>query len=566
MRRWYLAVESNATIGARFGLHQSKVRRVLIEAGITMRTRRDQVALQDQRDGVRMPTCEELATGYETEGLTIVELAQRHEVSTTRIALMLRRCGIERRPGAARPHRLAAERAARRPPELTSMIISLYGAGQSRSAIARQVDVHRVVVDDVLRRAGVELRSRRKLPPADAWAHRYLAGETAAQIAATYGTSPEAVYRSLHLASVDRRAAGARGTPLPDEDVVALYVDQRLSLRDTANLLGASIPRVREVLAHLGKPRAGFDPATVDRPRFSRRYVDGATFNELASAFGLTPHQVTVTVRAFELPRRPPASRRPLTISDRQLAALVDAGYSDVDIATRHNVAVWAVLRLRRQNRLLRPPPNRVRPPVTRADLKRQLSAGVSRADIATAHHVGLATVTRWCTHYELDVIKPPRSTCARGIELEPQQLRTLYVDEQWTVRQIADHLGVDAALVNFAMHTHRIPVRHGGNGLQDDAIVLLDELYANTQVVAVLEHHHVPVRRRGGSLARRFPRPKPLDPDLVDELYAKLGLSATQISLITGHSASNVLDLLRRNGTPSRTASRSPWYERTLM
>ena len=49
MRRWYLAGDSNATIGARLGLHQSKVRRLLISAGVTMRTRREQVELQDLR-------------------------------------------------------------------------------------------------------------------------------------------------------------------------------------------------------------------------------------------------------------------------------------------------------------------------------------------------------------------------------------------------------------------------------------------------------------------------------------------------------------------------------------
>ena len=227
---------------------------------------------------------------------------------------------------------------------------------------------------------------------------------------------------------------------------------------------------------------------------------------------------------------------------------------------------MWAVVRRRRQSRLLRPPPNKLRPPLSRAALKRQLDAGVSRADIATANHVGLATVTRWCTHYGLDVAKPPRSTAARGVEIDPQQLRALYVDEQRSARQIADHFGVDTALVNFALHTHRIPVRHGGNGLQQDAVVLLDALYADGQIVGLLERHHVPVRRRAGTLAQRFPHPAPLDAALVDELYANLGLSATHISLITGHSASNVLDLLRRHGTPSRTASRSPWYERTLM
>jgi hypothetical protein len=37
MRRWYLAGDSNAT--RRLGLRQSKVRRVFLEAGVTMRSR-----------------------------------------------------------------------------------------------------------------------------------------------------------------------------------------------------------------------------------------------------------------------------------------------------------------------------------------------------------------------------------------------------------------------------------------------------------------------------------------------------------------------------------------------
>ena len=101
-----------------------------------------------------------------------------------------------------------------------------------------------------------------------------------------------------------------------------------------------------------------------------------------------------MAIRYLELPRRLQVTHRPLQISDRQLAALVAAGHSDTDIATRYRVAVWAVVRRRRRSRLLRPPPNKVRPPLTRAQLKRQLAAR-TRADIATAHNVGLATVTR---------------------------------------------------------------------------------------------------------------------------------------------------------------------------
>ena len=124
----------------------------------------------------------------------------------------------------------------------------------------------------------------------------------------------------------------------------------------------------------------------------------------------------------------------------------------------------------------------------------------------------------------------------------------------------------VDSALINFALHSHRIPVRHGGHGTQDHAVVLLDALYADTDITEALRRYNIPLRPRAGTLSRRFPKPAPLAPELAEELYDTLGLSTIQISLLTGHTASNVLEVLRRHGIPSRTGSRSPWYERTLM
>ena len=132
--------------------------------------------------------------------------------------------------------------------------------------------------------------------------------------------------------------------------------------------------------------------------------------------------------------------------------------------------------------------------------------------------------------------------------------------------RQIADEFGVDSALVNFALHSHRIPVRHGGFGTQDDAIVLLDALYADGDVTAALGRHNVALRPSGRHARPKIPAPAPLTPELAEELYDTLGLSTMQISLLTGHTASNVLEVLRKRGIPSRPAGRSPWYERTLM
>ena len=316
MKRWYLAGDSNSTIGRRLGLHPSTVRRVLIEAGVTMRTRREQVALHDARAGVRIPSAEELAAGYVDEGLTSAELADRYGITEARVHSMLCRYGIERRPGGIRPARADAERAQRRPPQLIEDIVTLYRSGLSRTATAARVGVHRKLVDDVLHRAGVEFRDRRKLPPVSEWANRYVDdGETAAEIAATFAVAPETVLHALAAAGIERRPAKVRMPPLIDDEVVACYVRERMSLQATAKRLGVSTPRVRAAVGRLGVLRTKFDPSTLDRRRFARRYAAGATFTELGDEFGLTPHQVSVAVRTFDLPPRLPVTHRPLTIT-----------------------------------------------------------------------------------------------------------------------------------------------------------------------------------------------------------------------------------------------------------
>ena len=221
---------------------------------------------------------------------------------------------------------------------------------------------------------------------------------------------------------------------------------------------------MRAAVGRLGVLRTAFDPSTLDRKRFVRRYDAGATIAELGQEFELTEHEVGVAIRYLELPRRLQVTHRPLQISDRQLAALVAAGHSDTDIATRYRVAVWAVVRRRRRSRLLRPPPNKVRPPLTRAQLKRQLAARTRR------HRHG---PQRRARHRDalvrplgLDVVGPrPPSGGGHAVELDPTELRRLYVDEQWSARQIGDHLGVDGAIVTFALHHIASPYAAAATG-----------------------------------------------------------------------------------------------------
>ena len=66
-----------------------------------MRTRREQVALNDARAGVRAPSGEELVAGYVDEGLTSAELADRFGSTVTRARSMLCRYGDTRGCGRA---------------------------------------------------------------------------------------------------------------------------------------------------------------------------------------------------------------------------------------------------------------------------------------------------------------------------------------------------------------------------------------------------------------------------------------------------------------------------------
>ncbi|MFT3851360.1 MAG: hypothetical protein QM733_01245 [Ilumatobacteraceae bacterium] len=535
---------------------------MLIAAGVTMRTRAEQVAANDDRAGVRVPSREELVELYRAQGLTMVEIAERFGLNDSRVLLLLRRHGIERRPARARPERLQAERAERRPPELVAEILELHRLGRSRNAIARRVGVHTQVVADVVRDAGLELHDRRKLPPFEVWVHRYLDGdETAAEIGATYSVAANTVIRSLRRAGVERRPAKVRQLPLDESEVLACYVDQRLSIVDTAARLGVSVPRVRAVLHGHAVIRRGFEPTSIDRRRFKSQYESGVPLDELSAEFGLSDRHVKFAAREFGLPPRP--SHATLDISDERLAALVRSGRSDEEIAAMFDVAVSQVVH-RRRGAGIRRPIHPLQIPISRKRLERLLAAGVTRAEIATRHQVSLARVTKWCKHYELEVASS-RATAGVSVDIDPVELRRLYITEEWSAAQIGAELGMDPTLVVFALHTHRIPVRESGRGTSD-AVIILDELYADADVVAVLRAHDVPLRRRGGSLPKRFPHPGPLIEQLVVALYSKVGLSAVHISLLTGHGRSAVFDALRRSGTPARTGRRSPWFERRIL
>lgn len=107
---------------------------------------------------------------------------------------------------------------------------------------------------------------------------------------------------------------------------------------------------------------------------------------------------------------------------------------------------------------------------------------------------------------------------------------------------------------------TRRLPLRQADRGL-----LLLDDLYADPDVVAPLQRHHIPVRPQHGPIVARFPQPAPLTTSLLRQGYLGIGLSAQHIELLTGQPAHQILDALHAAAIPVRTidGTASPWLAR---
>jgi hypothetical protein len=92
----------------------------------------------------------------------------------------------------------------------------------------------------------------------------------------------------------------------------------------------------------------------------------------------------------------------------------------------------------------------------------------------------------------------------------------------------------------------------------------LLAALYADPEVLRVLDRHGVPARAPAGPPWQRFPAPRPLTATLVGDLYEGCGLSLHHIELLTGRPAAAVGGVLRTSGIKLRPpGGRSPFTDR---
>jgi len=403
-----------------------------------------------------------------------------------------------------------------------------------------------------------------------------------AEIAARLGCTAATVRAQMHrhgIKLIAGHGGGAARLPRPPlAELTALYLEQRYTVGELAAHYGRSGAWARDVLIDAGIPRRlpgrrDNRPALppVDPDQLRRRYIEQQwTLNQIAEELGCSEFRIYTAMRRHGIPSRPGGTRRkdPPAIDSKQLRDLyVGQRRSDADIAHALGLNTFQVTSRRRELGITRSSPPKAPPPRPPASELHRLYAeqGFTLAQIARQYATSTPVVRSWLVTANLPV--RPRTTRATRHTFDTNQLRTLYLDREWSGAEIAAHYDCTVKLVYRALHEAGIPVRHRTRRLGlTPADRMLELLYADRIITQVLRQNRVPRRTEPGAIVDRFPTPVALTTVLLEQLYVTVGLSTQLIELLTGQPAENVLAALHHVTIPVRcSGGPSPWTRRQL-
>ena len=362
--------------------------------------------------------------------------------------------------------------------------------------------------------------------------------------------------------------------PDPDPAVLRrLYVDDGRTEREIARLLSISQAHLAASLANVGIER-----------RTVRRLcpVDARTLAELYSAPGATVaslsrrfHVAKATIQRWlaDAGLLPPDPR----IDHTRLRRLyVDRLFTVAEVA--HTLGIP---RARVQRELVvagvglrsnhHRPPRGKRVAVTDARLKRLYLK--QRLPIqAIAERTGVSTLYVQKRLREVGLVKRLGSFTPR-CPIPPDELRRRAAELYETglnMRSVGRELGVSGQTVRGALHEARVPVRRSGpRSHEEPARTLVDDLYADPDILAALRRNQVAIP---GDWAPTGPfeslAPLPLSRELLRELYEEIGLAIVHIALLLGVGNGAARAGLLGAGIRLRRASEpAPWtLRRALM
>ena len=559
-------------IAAASGWSSQYVRDRLREYGIALRS-------PGMRSGLRTLD-RDLLSGWLAQGTSIAAIADRTGYSTTGIRKLLKRWALNVPPT---PQLV--------PPgpddALVGELIRLYEHEQlSLATIAARYGRSSDWVKSRLRGAGRQIRPAGRRTVVDPAQVRGLldAGRAVPEIAGELRCSEWAVLKVMGdrgWTGPPRRPRGpTRSGPVAPSAAVLrrLYVQEQRSIADIAAAVGSTDGRILAALKTAGIPRRRRSEANcgapIDSAALSKLVQQGHTAAQVAAALRVSRYRVQAALRQHGL-QLPPTGPPPAAPVDAAALtyAYVTQHLDDAAIAARYQVPTWRITQQRRKLGIRRPPaapPRQDRGVPPDPETLRRLYVEEQRtlAQIGRTYRTAVPKVHAALKAAEIPV--RPRTSRASRTEFDPDLLRQLYQDREWTTMQVAAHLDTTAAAVLRALHDHDIPVRRGGpttplRPLGGDIDPRLTALYRDVEVTALLRRYRIPRRHQPGTITERFPSPyRPTDAFL-NAAYTGIGLAASHIEQLTGYPADQILDALHHHGIPVRSPSTfSPWYLRT--
>lgn len=146
------------------------------------------------------------------------------------------------------------------------------------------------------------------------------------------------------------------------------------------------------------------------------------------------------------------------------------------------------------------------------------------------------------------------------------EALADLYTRMGMSADEVGKRLGTSRNTVLRSAHALGVPVRAGGavSVQGPEEIELVEALYADPLIAAVLDARDVRRVPPGAALWQRFPDPVPLTAPLVKDLYWGCGAGLAHIELLTGQPAMTVRGFMQRAGIPMRhPGGRTPFLRR---
>jgi transposase len=404
----------------------------------------------------------------------------------------------------------------------------------------------------------------------------------------------------VKLRTVSTEAIAARNSPLKNRrrgesqplvppDAVALrrlYVGEGRSLTDIADRLGASAHLVRTWMSEAGiptRPPGGQTgrphqvprrklPPPVDELR--HHWLDQRlTRAELAERYRVHPQTITRWLVEAGLPTRHPPV--PLPVPAAELARLYGEGMTAAEIADNIGVDAKRVVRELRAAGVTFDTSRRLR--ALRDHFERRAAAPVFGPDDAVwveqryvvdrwpmsriAAEVGrsVRVVRRHLVSQGIEIVRHPSPSREDRREAPVDNIEKLYVREGHSAEAVGEALEVGSHIVLRTGHSYGVPIRPGGQPVGPAEVRLIEALYDDEEVRAVLERHGVEPQPAIGGIAIRFPEPVPLTAALIADLYHGAGCSSVHVELLTGQAEGVVRARMHAWRIPFREQHRSP-------